>query len=91
MGINEDCLSKRSLRPMRRILISCFVVDGIPKLTKLFGEGLEMLAVNANGGVTLNSTAKLRVKGVDTGVNIVLEKLAEGRPESGGAGGGAED
>jgi hypothetical protein len=49
------------------------VVDRVPKLAKLIGDGLQPLAVDADLRVTLDGVAELRVKGVDVGVNIVLE------------------
>ena len=49
------------------------------------------LAVHADGVVALHGVAELGVEAVDVGVDIVLEELAEGRPERGIGGGIAED
>jgi hypothetical protein len=50
-----------------------------------------MLAVDAEGGGPLDSVADLGVEVVDPGIDVVLEELAQSRPESSGGGGLAKD
>ena len=68
-----------------------FVLNGIAEFTEFIGDGLEALAVYPHGRVALGGVPKLHVERVDTGVDVVLKKLAEGCPKGGGAGGSPED
>ena len=52
----------------------------ITEFPKFVADGLNALAVNGDGGVALSAGAELDVKGVDTRVRVVLEKLLEGGP-----------
>jgi hypothetical protein len=56
------------------------IVDRIPEFLELIGDGLEALTVSANWRIPLHGVVKFRVERVDAGVNIVLKKLAKGRP-----------
>jgi hypothetical protein len=64
---------------------------GISEFAELVGHGLDALAVDAEGGGPLGGVVDLNVEVVDPGVDVVLEELAQGRPESIGGGGLAED
>jgi hypothetical protein len=64
---------------------------GIAEFAELVGHGLDTLAVDAEGGGPLDGVADLGVEVVDPGVDVVLEELAQSRPESSGGGGLAED
>ena len=67
------------------------VVDGVPEFTELVGDGLEALTVDAHLRISLDGGAKLGMKSVDAGIDIVLEELTKGHPKGGGVGGVTED
>jgi hypothetical protein len=64
---------------------------GIAEFAKLVGHGLDALAIDAEGGGPLDGVVDLGVEVVDPSVDVVLEELAQERPESSGGGGLAED
>jgi hypothetical protein len=57
---------------------------GIVELAELVGHRLDALAIDDEGGGPLDGVADLRFEVVDLGVDVVLEELAQGCPESGG-------
>jgi hypothetical protein len=57
------------------------VVDSITELFEFIGDGLELLTVDADRGVTLDGVTELGVESVDAGINVVFEELSKGRPE----------
>jgi hypothetical protein len=57
---------------------------GIAELAEIVGHRLDALAVDNEGGGPLDDVADLGFEVVDPGVDVVLEELAQGRPESGG-------
>jgi hypothetical protein len=63
----------------------------ITEFAELVGHGLDALAVDAKGGGPLDGVADLGVEVADPGVDVVLEELAQGHPESSTGGGLAED
>jgi hypothetical protein len=64
---------------------------GIAEFAELIGHGLDMLAVDAEGGGPLDGVADLSVEVVDPGIDVVLEELAQSHLESSGSGGLVED
>jgi hypothetical protein len=56
------------------------VVDVITEFPKFVVDGLDALAVDGDGGITLSAGAELDVKGVDARVRVVLKELLEGGP-----------
>ena len=60
------------------------IVDGVSELMKFVGDGFEALTVDADGGVALHGVSKLSVKGIDPGIDVVLEELTKSGAESGG-------
>jgi hypothetical protein len=67
------------------------VGHGIVELAELIDHRLDVLAVDTKEGGPLDGVADLGVEVVDPGVDVVLEELAQGRPEGGGGGGLMED
>jgi hypothetical protein len=63
----------------------------IAELAELIGHRLDVLAVDAEGGGPLDGVVDRSVEVVDLGFDVVLEELAQGRPEGGGGGGLTED
>ena len=77
--------------PLKKDVDELTVGHRVTELAELVGHCLDALAVDAEGGGALGGVADLGVEIVDPGVDVVLEELAQGRPESGGGGGVAED
>ena len=89
---DEGCLVPEPVaEPLKEDVDELTVRHGVTELTELVGQRLDALAVDAEGGGTLGGGADFSVEVVDPGVDIVLEELAQSRPESGGGGGVAED
>jgi hypothetical protein len=57
---------------------------GIAEFAELIGHHLDALAVDTEGGGPLDGVADLSIEVVDPGIEVVLEELTQGRPESGG-------
>jgi hypothetical protein len=78
-------------KPSKEDVDELAIRHGIAEYAELVGHGLDTLAVDAEGGGPLDGVADLGVEVVDPGVDVVLEELAQSRPESSGGGGLAED
>jgi hypothetical protein len=89
---DEGCLLLEPIaKPLKKEVDELAIRHGIAEFAELFGHGLDALAVDAEGGGPLDGVADLGVEVVDAGVDVVLEELAQSRPESSGCGGLAED
>jgi hypothetical protein len=78
-------------KPLKEDIDELAIRHRVAEFTELVGHGLDTLAVDAEGGGPLDGVADLGVEVVDLGVDVVLEELAQSRPESSGGGGLAED
>ena len=57
------------------------IFHAITEFAEFITNGLDPLAENGDGGITLGSGAKLGVKGIDASVAVVLEELLESNPQ----------
>jgi hypothetical protein len=78
-------------KPLKEDVDELAIRHGIAEFAKLVGHGLDALAVEAKEGGPLDGVVDLGVEVVDPGIDVVLEELAQGRPESSGSGGLAKD
>jgi hypothetical protein len=78
-------------KPLEEDVDELAVRHGVAEFAELVGHRLDALAVDAEGGGPLDDVANLGVEVVDLCVDVVLEELAQGRPESSGGGGLTED
>jgi hypothetical protein len=78
-------------KPLKEDVDELAIRHRIAEFTELVGHGLDALAVDAEEGAPLDSVADLGVEVVDPGIDVFLEELAQGRLESNGGGGLAED
>jgi hypothetical protein len=78
-------------KPLKEDVDELAIRHGIAEFAELVGHCLDALAVDAEGGGPLDSVANFSVEVVDPGVDVVLEELAQGRPESSGGGYLTED
>jgi hypothetical protein len=51
------------------------ISHGISEFAELVSDGVEALAVRADGGITLGGVAELVVEAGDACVNVILEEL----------------
>jgi hypothetical protein len=70
--------------PLEEDVNELVVRHRIAELAELIGHRLDVLAVDAEGGGPLDGVADHGVEVVDLGFDVVLEELAQGRPEGGG-------
>ena len=66
--------------PLEKDIDELAISHGITQLAELVGHHLEPLAVDAEGGGSLDSVANLGVEVVDSSIDVVLEKTAKGSP-----------
>ena len=77
--------------PLKEDVDELTIGHGVAEFAELVRHRLDALAVDAQRGVPLRGVANRRVEIVDSGVGVVLEELAQGRPEGGSGGGLTED
>jgi hypothetical protein len=89
---DEGCLLLEPIaKPLKEDVDELAIRHRITEFAKLVGHGMDALAVEAEEGGPLDDVVDLSIEVVDPGVDVDLEELAQGRPESSGSGGLAED